>query len=203
MRRRLSPEARRAEIVEVAGAAIAADGYRTLSLRELARRCGMSTPGLTHYFPDLPSLLEAVLAQREDVGLAEIAARQHPDASLLDVLESARVYASARPDEVRGFDALEAEALDPGHPAHAYFAARNERTLALLRSRIDREYEHPEQVAEALGLLLDGLRVRRVRSAGRADDDAGWRAILRLVAGLPRLPDAPRSDRTAQPESSG
>src|SRR6478735_4817307 len=86
MARRLTPEARRAEIIEVAHAVISDEGYRALSLRELARRCGMSAPGLMHYFPDMRSLLDAVLAHRDEVDLAAITARQTDVSGIEDII---------------------------------------------------------------------------------------------------------------------
>ncbi|MFD4423203.1 TetR/AcrR family transcriptional regulator, partial [Agromyces sp. NPDC058484] len=156
MARRLTPEARRAEIIEVTQSAIASDGYRGLSLREIARRCGMSAPGLMHYFSDMPTLLEAVLDHRDEVDLAAILDDDGFDMPLLEMLDTSREYYAARPAEARSFDLLEAEALDPGHPAHDYFVTRNERTFERIRPQIEREFENGDEVARVLRLLLDG-----------------------------------------------
>lgn len=190
MRRRLSPEARRAEIIELTQAAITADGYRALSMNEIARRCGMSTPGLLHYFADMPSLLQAVLDHRDAVDIAAIDA-DTADITVLDALAAARRYYASRPDEIRRFDLLEAEALDPGHPAHDHFRERSDRNFAGLQVRIEREFADPDHVARMLQLLLDGLRVKRLRAFGSqsADFDADWQLILDLVTREPRRAD--------------
>ncbi|MEZ3161835.1 helix-turn-helix domain-containing protein [Microbacterium sp. BWT-B31] len=187
MRRRLSAEARRAEIIEITQQAIVEDGYRSLSLREIARRCGMSTPGLMHHFPDLTTLLEAVLGHRDELDRTAIMGASTLDASLLETLDAVRRYYGARSDEVRSFDSLEAEAQDPNHPAHDYFRRRDELTFDVLGRLIDREFEDPEHVSRVLRLLLDGLRVERLRSVGRAaDTGAQWDAIERVVDAQPR-----------------
>ena len=189
MARRLTTEARRAEIVETAQAVIAAEGSRSLSMREFARRCGMSAPGLMHYFPDIPSLLEAVLDRRDEADLAAILEERGPDPTLLDVLDAARVYYADRETEARNFDALEAEALDPSHPAHGYFARRAERAFLQLRPYIEREFEQPEKVETVVRLLIDGARLSRLRSSapGTAGElDAEWAAIREVIDRFPR-----------------
>jgi len=186
--RRLSPEARRAEIIDITQAAIASDGYRSLSLREIARRCGMSAPGLMHYFPDMPTLLEAVLDHRDEADLAAIFAENGRDVALLDMLDAARDYYAARLTEVRNFDALEAEALDPRHPAHDHFVRRNDRTFERMRPKIEREFEDADDVVRVLRLMLDGIRLKQlwVPGAGFADQDEDWRAVRRVLSGFRR-----------------
>ncbi|MFE6030687.1 TetR/AcrR family transcriptional regulator [Streptomyces niveus] len=188
MARRLTPEARRAEIIEVARTAITEDGYRSLSLRGLARRCGMSAPGVMHYFPDMPALLEAVLDHRDETDLAAIIDARGPDVTLVELFDAARAYYVARSAEVRNFDTLEAEALDPNHPAHDYFVRRTERTFEQLRPYIDREFENPGEVGTVVRLLLDGSRVARLRSPALSavEQEAGWRAIQDVLDRYPR-----------------
>lgn len=181
--RRLSPEARRAEIVEVADELIAAEGYRSLSLREVARRCGMSAPGLMHHFPDMESLLSAVLQYRDHADLDAIATSQPADASFEDVVESALMYYEQRGDATRRRDALEVEALDPTHPAHAYYLDRNARSWAEVRQILDREFEDPESAAKLLSAVFDGLRFRVLRDPEHVDLREEWHAVRDLVIG--------------------
>jgi AcrR family transcriptional regulator len=188
--RRLSPEARRAEIIDIAQAVIAEEGYRSLSLREVARRCGMSAPGLMHYFPDLPSLLDAVLAHRDEVDLAQLA--PDDDASLIELLDAGVDYYAERAEETRRFDALEAEALDPSHPAHAYFATRDDRTYARLRPIIERQYDRPDDVLRLVRLLFDGMRLALLRDPEHADIRKTWASVRPLVVGALPQPKAGR-----------
>lgn len=188
MARRLAPEARRAEIVETTRAAIAEDGYRVLSLREVARRCGMSAPGLMHYFPDMPALLEAVLDHRDEVDLAAILQDEGPDTPLVELLEASRRYYAERSGEARSFDALESEALDPQHPAHDYFIRRNQRAIERMRPQIEREFDDGAEVTRLLALLLDGFRLKRLREPETdwTDTSEDWVAIRRLLDRYPR-----------------
>jgi len=184
--RRLSPEVRRAEIIDVAHALIMEEGYRALSLREVARRCGMSAPGLMHYFPDMPSLLEAVLVHRDEVDIAAIVGATRDEDRLMEVIDGAMAYYADRTVETQRFDALEAEALDPNHPAHAWFEARNRRNFELLRPYVEREFAEPETVMLLLRYLMDGLRLNRIRRPDSVDVDQDRRALLALFAALPR-----------------
>jgi len=187
--RRLSPDARRAEIIEVAHATIAKEGYRGLSLRELARRCGMSAPGLMHYFPDMPTLLEAVLAHRDEVDIVAIIGGADPGEdhrSVAELIDAAAAYYAQRLAEIRQFDALEAEALDPNHPAHAWFTERNQRNLELIRPAVEREFDDPDTVMKLLRYLFDGLRLSWMRSPDDIDFTADWAAVRSLLdRGLP------------------
>ncbi len=181
MRRRLTAEARREEIVAIAHELIVTEGARSLSLRSLARRCGMSAPGLMHHFPDMKSLLEAVLIAREERDVAAITALAGPDPTTLDMLDAAvRLYAGEADITMR-FDALEAEALDPDHPAHDYYAGRDQRTLDSLRPLIERDYEDPDRVIAIVGVLYDGVRSRWVMHPERSDLWADWVLVRETV----------------------
>ncbi|RZU66141.1 TetR family transcriptional regulator [Microterricola gilva] len=189
MARRLSPEARRAEIIEVAHALILEKGYRDLSLREVARRCEMSAPGLMHYFPDMHTLLEAVLAHRDEIDLAAIQDGTSPSPQFTDFIDAATRYYSDRAEEMSRFDALEVEALDPQHPAHDWFATRNERNLELVRPAVEREFENPDRVIQLLRYLIDGIRLSWMRNPENRDFESGLRALQDLLVILPRTAD--------------
>jgi AcrR family transcriptional regulator len=181
MARRLTPDARRAEIIQTATELIGTEGYRALSLREVARRCGMSAPGLMHYFADMPSLLTAVLAHRDEVDIAEIIGRQPQSASLDDVVSAAFDYYERAGDTTLRFDALEAEAVDPAHPAHAYYVERDERSFAQMRPVIEREFEDPDQALALLRVVFDGIRFRRLRDPDNVDLMQEWLRIREPV----------------------
>ncbi len=119
-----------------------------------------------HHFPDLSELLDVVLREREDEHAAEIAAalrKAHPNPSLLDLADvSVRFYAD-RPQETRNYDAFEAEAYSPHHPAHRYFTGSAVRPWELTVSLAAQDYPNPEAVVRVLALVVDGLRSRWLR----------------------------------------
>lgn len=196
MARRLSPEARRAEIIEVAHGLILENGYRDLSLREVARRCGMSAPGLMHYFPDMPTLLEAVLAHRDEIDIAAINDGASYSPHFTDFIDAATRYYADRAEEMSRFDALEVEALDPLHPAHAWFATRNERNLELVRPAVEREFENPDRVVQLIRYLIDGIRLSWMRNPENRDFESGLRSLQDLLAVLPRKSDTAIANHT-------
>ena len=181
MARRLSPDARRAEIIQTATELISTEGYRALSLREVARRCGMSAPGLMHYFADMPSLLSAVLALRDEVDIAAIIGAQGESATLDDVVTAAFDYYQRAGDATLRFDALEAEAVDPTHPAHAYYLDRDERSFAQLKHLIEREFENPVEAFALIRVVFDGIRFRRLRDPENVDLMQEWLRVREPV----------------------
>jgi AcrR family transcriptional regulator len=181
MARRLSPDARRAEIIRTATELISTEGYRALSLREVARRCGMSAPGLMHYFADMPSLLSAVLALRDEVDIAAIIGAQGESATLDDVVTAAFDYYQRAGDATLRFDALEAEAVDPTHPAHAYYLDRDERSFAQLKHLIEREFENPVEAFALIRVVFDGIRFRRLRDPENVDLMQEWLRVREPV----------------------
>lgn len=193
MKRRLTVEARRAEIIEITRRRIAEEGAAGLSLREVARWCDMSAPGLTHHFPTLRDLMDEVLAQRdaEDLRGIQALARADDDRLTLRRLADASVqYYVERPEETRHFDTLEAEAMSPAHPAHAYFAAIDSHTRGLGLTLAREEYEDPETVIAVLKVVVDGLRKRWVLLPENADLWGDWVRIRDTVfAGFTPLPD--------------
>lgn len=60
-RRERLQEATRAEIKQIARSLIAEEGTAALSLRAIARRMGMTAPGLYRYYPGLNELLTALM----------------------------------------------------------------------------------------------------------------------------------------------
>ncbi|MGN7800421.1 TetR/AcrR family transcriptional regulator [Leifsonia sp. 22587] len=187
MARRLSVEARRREIVETVQALIVRRGYRDLSLREVARECGMSAPGLIHHFPTMEDLLEAVLEHRDETDMAAIGVSDAGGRSVEELVDAAVAYYAQRSDDQQMFDALEVEALDPRHPAHDWYVRRNDRVLEALRPAIEREFADPDLAMRLLRYLIDGMRLSISRSSDPAEFATGATAVKSLlVHGLER-----------------
>ncbi|WP_144018857.1 TetR/AcrR family transcriptional regulator [Demequina sp. NBRC 110056] len=171
---RMTPEARREWILDVALAVIDAEGHRGLTMAELARRCEMSTPGLMHYFPDLDTLLVALVRRRDERDDAAIdwerAVAEGPRALLDRTVENI----VALPHAARLFAMVEADALDPSHPGHAYFrerAAMLEVGLAALLDGPD-----PRRRARRIFAAMDGLQLHYLRDPEGFDMRAEWAA---------------------------
>jgi len=76
--RRLQPDERRRLLLERGAELFATHSYDELSMREIARKAGISKPLLYHYFPSKQAFFEATLAQAAE----ELRARTEPDPSL-------------------------------------------------------------------------------------------------------------------------
>src|SRR5690242_8178354 len=97
MAQRMTPQERRVAILDMAMTIISEAGYRGLSLREVARRCGMSAPGVMHHFPDMPTLLHALLEHRDESDRAELAALLDGNHDLRAVLDAVIDYNAGHP----------------------------------------------------------------------------------------------------------
>lgn len=76
--RRLRADERRQQLLERGAELFAHHSYDELSMREIARKVGVSKPLLYHYFPSKRTFFEATLAQ----AAAELRARTEPDPTL-------------------------------------------------------------------------------------------------------------------------
>ncbi|GMA35322.1 TetR/AcrR family transcriptional regulator [Demequina litorisediminis] len=178
---RLAPAERRARILDTAMAITDAEGHRGLTMAALARRCDMSTPGVLHYFPDMPTLLVALVQrrdERDDAGLDWEAMTPERVRLLLDATVANIV---ARPRAAALFAAVEAEALDPTHPGHDYFRERADRLASGLASMLSGP--DAEGVARRLFAAMDGLQLHYLRDPEGFDLVAQWAATADALLG--------------------
>jgi AcrR family transcriptional regulator len=125
---------RRAAIVDAALEVFAVRGYRSSALAEIAERVDVTPGGILYHFGSKQALLLAVIAERDRRAgdLLDGAL----DGSGTDALRSV-VRIAALCEDQPGLAALhtvlQIESLEPGAPAHAYFAGRSE----FLRSAVE------------------------------------------------------------------
>ena len=165
---------------------ISEEGYRGLSMRTIARRCGMSAPGLMHHFPDLPTLLLAVLDYRDE---RDVQATWPPGSvpnSGRELLDGMVAQMATDPQAAQLFAVLETEALDPQHPAHAYFRARHARTVEVLEPYLRESVDDSHDAARRIIAILDGLQLHWLQDPKGFDLAAHWAAIADAM-----LPPAP------------
>lgn len=182
MARRLGVEERRAEILQRTRQMIAERGVEGLSLRAVARWCGMTAPGVLHYFDGLKPLLETVLTERASEELATYEAALPPDPTLREWTSAVARVAMTRGVENRNFDALETQALaNPDHPAHDFYQSQI-RPYPLTVALAEQDYPgNPQAVVDVLGTVVDGLRLRWLRAPGVANYVEDWEAIADVV----------------------
>ena len=157
-------QARRQQIVDEALAVFSRTGFRSGSLREIAKRVGLTPAGLMHHFADKEELFTEVLRQRD-----ETVRRSAGDPAEHTIIQQAEKVV-AHNQTTRGLTSLyvivSAEATDADHPAHAEFAERYrmqaEHAAALLRTgQADGEVRadlDPDRAARLISAVMDGIQ---------------------------------------------
>lgn len=168
---------RREDILTAAVAVYGEAGYHGSSLREVAKRAGITHAGLLYYFPTKEALLAAVLERRD----AQDAEREHlggpPGLEVLRNFITLAEHNVAHPGIVDLYSRLAAEAVAADHPAHAYFVRhyRLARTAALDSFRVLakhgglRDGVDPEVAAVTFIALMDGLQVQWLTTPEEVD----------------------------------
>ncbi|KUL24278.1 TetR/AcrR family transcriptional regulator [Actinoplanes awajinensis] len=179
-RPRLPAAVRRRQILDVTTRLIAERGFWGLSMQDVADDCGLTVPGLLHHVGTKDKLLVAVLEHRDDQdhqSLAEALGRPAGEVPLPEICDALVRRNAAQPEIVRLFAVLEAESLAPGHPAHDYFARRQQTTITTMTG-LARAYgvPDPETLARQVMALMDGLQIQWLRDPGGIDLVATWTA---------------------------
>lgn len=194
---RLTAQARREQIVDVATELVARHGFNGLSLQDVADGVGISQAGLLHYIGTKNGLIELLLENRYDAqGTPQDfldsgdPAATHPDGmSLPAYLRYLVAFNESRPRLMELYMALGIEATDPEHPAHAYFVDRPDQVWEYY-SRFT--WRLPPSVEEAGGWAtmrpliemaieaMDGAQIRATRLPPVAlhEEWARWEQVL-------------------------
>jgi AcrR family transcriptional regulator len=176
-RRRLTPEQRRAEIVTEATRLVAERGFNGLSLQAVADACGMSVPGLLHYVGTKDGLLVAVLTHRDEVDLELAGLASPPDqiASPRAVLDALMAHNAGQREIVRLYTVLNAESLNPDHPAHEYFTRRYVESFDRLRALLDPHFADADALAHDVIAAMDGTQLQWLRFPEQVDLVVAWK----------------------------
>ena len=189
-RERKSADERRSQIIEAATQLIAERGFWGVTLRDAAVLCGITEAGVLHHFQNKARLLIAVLEYRDEADFQALAgllgvSRADIDLDPLPVtlrqLCTALIRRNAgQPEIVRLYSVLNAESLEPTHPAHAYFQDREDMALGLFARSI-RGVDNAEHVARHVLAMMDGLQLRWLRKPDRIDLQDEWNSLFDLA----------------------
>jgi AcrR family transcriptional regulator len=182
---------RREDILAAAVAVYAEAGYQGSSLREIARRVGMTHAGLLYYFPSKEALLAAVLERRDTQDGERLSGS--PGLDSLRNLVALAAHNVRHPGIVDLYSRLAAEAVAPDHPAHDYF---EQHYLVARRFAADafhvlagrgelREGVDPDVAALNFVALMDGLQVQWLSNRDKVDLVDSLRAYLRGLLTVP------------------
>jgi hypothetical protein len=81
---------------------------------------------------------------------------------------------AAQPEIVRLYAVLQAESLEPSHPAHDYFLAWQQRVLARFTELAKGHTSDPEAMAWQILSMMDGLQVQWLRAPQTVDLVSKW-----------------------------
>lgn len=159
-------QARRQAIVDEALGVFSRTGFHGGSLREIAKRVGVTPAGLLHHFAGKDELFAEVIHQRDEKVRA--AAGDPAEHTLLE--QARRVVAHNQTS--RGLTSLyaivSAEATDPEHPSHDDFSERY-RTRAVEAEEILRRGQEagevrddidPALAARLISAVMDGIQLQ-------------------------------------------
>ncbi|MFC6356726.1 TetR/AcrR family transcriptional regulator [Luethyella okanaganae] len=193
--------ATRETILDAAQELFVAEGFRAVSLRDIAARAGISHPGVLRHFPSADAILDAVVDRFEEFN--ERWNAEH-DRGLAGFAVLARHNADT-PGYVELFATLAGEATSAEHPSHTRFQQRYRRIRdltekAFLRAMTD-EGGLPgvaDPAAEATRILAawDGLQVISLYLPDRIDVSGMLERHMERLSGIAgsseaRLADAP------------
>ena len=168
---------RRAAILDAAVASFGRLGYYGTSIQRIATDVGLTKAGVLHHVGSKEGLLRLALTEMYDRDTMDIMAEtirdEHP--SIPAMWRRVVAYNNRRPALVHMFSTLSAEAIDPEHPAHDYFAAR-ERDIVATALNINWAVPDGVDVAALLRsgfAMMDGVQLRWLRTPGQ-DLTAMW-----------------------------
>jgi AcrR family transcriptional regulator len=179
----------REHVVRVAMGEFAARGYRGASLDKIAAKIGVTRQAVLHYFPSKVKLLLAVLELREQQDAQQFIrlSAQH-GWSFAELFPAVIGHYTEQPELTRLYTVLAAEAIDPEHPAHAWFVERYRRIRDWMAEAITAEQAagrvsadiSPQPQAAALLALLEGLQLQTLLEPGAIDLEAAVAAMAQM-----------------------
>lgn len=191
------------DILDAATTVFGTHGYHGGSLRDISRQLDLSMTSIAHHFGTKYELLESVLERADSTTNGNLDFDFDAACTELGVARATleRIQSSVeRPELLRLFAVLAAEASTPSHPAHDWFVERYERKARELttafeydqsRGRINRERD-PKLLAQLLIAIWDGIQLQWLIDP-RTDMTDAMRAYLSR-----QIPEAPLADHPPQ-----
>jgi AcrR family transcriptional regulator len=188
---RLDPESRRQEILTAAARSIIEHGLHATRVADIARRAGVSSGLVAHYFPTKDSLLAEALINQDTLFYEQLEERLQGGGSarqrLVMMIETAcPPSAGARVNWALWLELWSAARLDPALAATRNRLDGNWRkaiAATIRRGQREGEFEggNPAEVALRLAALIDGLALQ-VALGDRAVTPAKMRATCLKAA---------------------
>lgn len=195
-RKRMGPQERRQQIIRAAVKIIASKGFWGMSLQDVANEIGITESALYHYINTKNDLLGMIIEELYDSSAADEyiygnARIADSDGHVLYCFPrfclDTVMYNTKRPELVKLFSILNAEALNPEHPAHDYFINRQHKFWKQISSMnwvLPERYRHDINRLHHLWTLsmsaMDGLQLRWLADSS-ADLTEEWLAFSEVL----------------------
>ncbi|MCO6559337.1 MAG: TetR/AcrR family transcriptional regulator [Bifidobacterium sp.] len=161
----------RTAILNAAVVSFGERGYYGTSLQKIANTVGMTKAGVLHHVGSKEGLLDTVLNEIYDDATDSIVVGYIDAERPLIATMWREVVAinSKRPEQVHMFSTLDAESIDPKHPAHNYFKNRDQHVVDVT---LKTKWVVPEGIdiksfVQAGFSMMDGIQLRWLRSPER------------------------------------
>lgn len=183
-RTRLSPEARRAQLLDTARTIILADGLQAFTMEALARAAGVSSPLVYNYFSGRVALLGELLLREYRRFAAQIAQQVEAASSFEEVV---RVFVASNFDHHAPGNVLPVLLSQPDLAKALRGRERraSRRTATFLIDRISDRYPLTRAQAEFLVSVSSGASIAAASYCARSgvDREAAIDAALRFIFG--------------------
>lgn len=165
-------------IIDAAERQISELGFKSFTLSRLAEDCEMTRKGVEHYFATKEEILIAVLRHRDAVDVQSVRPTgilPTDEPGMWAALDAVVARNARRPEIIRLYTVLDAEALDPSHPAYDYFAERLVRARTSISVAVQTWHPDPDAFAISVLSFMDGLQLQWLRDPS-LDLVALWKA---------------------------
>lgn len=179
-------EKRKKEIIKAAVKVMGTQGYRNLTMSEVAHQAGLSPTGLAHYFKSRDRLLTAVLDYRDvkdSKAVERVAQKERGESRLtgwaaIESLADLIKHNAKQPGMIRLFTTLSGEAVSQDHPANAWLQRHHARFKEQLKHHFETaiadgklvEETPVDELIHTIIATMDGLQVQWLVQPG---GDAG------------------------------
>ncbi|MDL4816330.1 TetR/AcrR family transcriptional regulator [Actinomadura opuntiae] len=184
----------RRRVVEACVEAFARTGFYGVTMKDVAKRAGISYTGLLHHFPAKEDLLLAVLEFRteQSTRLLEAAGGRDPAGRPLEALRGMLAVTAdnaLNPGLLELHCVIAGEATSPDHPAHAYYTDRYRSLRAFYTTVFTALAERgelrsplaPATLATMTIALRNGLQNQWLHDRDGVDVEGSLRAFLTSV----------------------
>ena len=189
VRRRLSPEARRNQLLDCARDIILQQGLSTLTMEILAQEAGVSNPLIYKYFDTRLQVLQELLIREYSAFRSSVTNNL---AQANSYREAVRIYVDINFQQFAGGDVLSILFNQPD-VRQALTDKERPRYAPFFIKELAKEYEIPKRLAEQILVLASGASIAAAEHYGRYGGDREAQidqAVAFIFGGIEQLLDS-------------